>query len=98
MNEKKFKIRYRGSWFWLIFWLILFFPVGFALLFTSSSFETSKATYDFKYDGSRFWVAFWTLFFFPIAIILLFLNGFSVTTTPATPLPPSIEGPGNHTV
>jgi hypothetical protein len=82
MNEKKFRINYRGSFFWLIFWTIIFFPIALALLFTDSSIDTSRNTYDYRYSGSRFWLCFWILIFFPIAILLLFLNGVSVTTTP----------------
>lgn len=75
---KYFKINYPGSRFWLIFWLILFFPIALALLFTASTFIINEKSYTFSYDGSRFWLAFWVLIFFPIAIILLFLNGVNV--------------------
>lgn len=74
------KLHYRGSYFWLIFWLIIFFPIAFVLLLTASTFDLNGATYTFQYDGSRFWLCFWVLVFFPIAFVLLFLNGYSVTT------------------
>lgn len=27
-NNSAFYLRYRGSWFWVIFWAILFFPIA----------------------------------------------------------------------
>lgn len=79
MEKKEMKLHYRGSILLLIFWLIIFFPVAFVLLFTACSFDVNDKTYNFQYDGSRFWLAFWTLIFFPIAFILIFINGLSVT-------------------
>lgn len=79
MHTKRFKIQYRGSIFWLIFWLILFFPIAFVLLLTATSFEARHTIYHLSYDGSRFWLGFWVLVFFPVAFLLLFLNGLSVT-------------------
>lgn len=79
MVEKGIKVNYRGSLFWLIFWIIVFFPIALALLFTACSFDVNETTYNFQYNGSRFWLGFWVLFFFPIAFLLLFLNGVSVT-------------------
>lgn len=72
------KVHYRSSIFWLIFWLIVFFPIAFVLLLTDCSFVVNQTTYDLSYDGSRFWLCFWVLVFFPVAFILLFVNGFSV--------------------
>jgi len=74
----KFKIHYRYSLLWLIFWIIVFFPIALVLLLTGVGFETEKRIYHIVYDGSRGWLAFWTLVFFPIAFVLLFLNGISV--------------------
>lgn len=79
MNTRNFKIQYRGSFFWLIFWLIVFFPIAFVLLLTDISIEANYTIYTIVYKGSRFWLAFWVLFFFPIAFLLLFLNGLSIT-------------------
>lgn len=76
---KSFKVHYRGSYFWLIFWIIFFFPIALALLFTACSFDVGETCYNIRYDGSRFWLGFWILVFFPIAFLLLFLNGVSVT-------------------
>jgi hypothetical protein len=78
-TTSRFKIQYRGCIFWLIFWLIVFFPIAFVLLLTDTSFEVNQSTYTIQYNGSRFWLGFWVLFFFPIAFLLLFLNGLSLT-------------------
>ena len=78
MNDKRFKLHYRGSLFWLIFWVIVFFPIAFVLLLTASTFQINQTTYNLEYDGSRFWLGFWVLVFFPVAFILLFMNGLSV--------------------
>ncbi len=95
MSESKFKLDYRGSLFWLIFWIIIFFPIALVLLFTASSFHIGDKTYILKYDGSRFWLGFWTLFFFPIAFLLLFLNGYSATVVDDAHL---IENKRDHDV
>ena len=75
---KNVKVNYKGSLFWLFFWVIIFFPVALTLLFSASTFVFDKTTYIFKYNGSRFWLCFWVIFFFPIAFVLIFLKGFSV--------------------
>ncbi|MBA3958075.1 MAG: hypothetical protein H0X51_06755 [Parachlamydiaceae bacterium] len=80
MITKGVKLNYRGSLAWLIFWLIIFFPIAFVLLLTDSSFELNNTVYNLSYDGSRVWLCFWVLIFFPIAFLLLFTNGVSVTT------------------
>ncbi|WP_068469326.1 hypothetical protein [Candidatus Protochlamydia phocaeensis] len=78
MDTRRAKLQYRGSLVWLIFWLIVFFPIALVLLFTASAFELNQTTYDFQYNGSRFWLCFWILVFFPLAFLLLFINGISV--------------------
>lgn len=78
MAERKFKLDYRGSVLWLIFWVIFFFPIALVLLLTTSTFEISNTVYHLDYEGSRFWLCFWTLVFFPVAFILLFANGLNV--------------------
>jgi choline-glycine betaine transporter len=80
MPETNFKLHYRGSLFWLIFWFIVFFPIAFVLLLTACTFTINDTTYNLQYDGSRFWLGFWVLVFFPIAFVLLLVNGLSVTT------------------
>lgn len=81
MSTQKLRIRYRESLFWLIFWIIIFFPIALVLFFTGSDFIKNDVTHHLRYDGSRFWLCFWVLVFFPIAFILFFLNGFSIKTS-----------------
>lgn len=78
MSSQKLKIQYRGSLLWMIFWIIVFFPIALVLFFTGTNFIKNETTYHLHYDGSKFWLCFWTLVFFPIAFILLFYNGISV--------------------
>lgn len=78
MESSSFKLHYRGSIFWLIFWIIIFFPIALVLLLTACSFKLNDTTYDLQYDGSRFWLCFWVVAFFPVAFVLLFINGFTV--------------------
>lgn len=85
MNTSTFKIHYNGSLPWLIFWIIIFFPIALVLLFTAISFEVGATTYTIKYDGSRFWLGFWVLVFFPVAFVLLFLNGYTVIVNKKEP-------------
>lgn len=85
MASKQFKVHYNGSLLWLIFWIIVFFPIALVLLFTAISFEVGDSTYSIKYDGSRFWLGFWTLVFFPVAFILIFLNGYTVSSEEINP-------------
>lgn len=91
MSDRKFKIHYRGSLFWLIFWFIFFFPLGFVLLFSDSTFDVGETSVDFQYAGSKFWLGFWVLIFFPVAIALLLLNGFSIKSTPRVEPPNPIN-------
>jgi ABC-type dipeptide/oligopeptide/nickel transport system permease component len=82
MATKKMNVKYNGSLFWLIFWLIIFFPIALALFFTGCSYDSNGATHSLKYEGSRFWLCFWILFFFPVAFVLFFIKGFTITSTP----------------
>jgi hypothetical protein len=80
VTEKKIKIEYSASKGWLIFWVIVFFPVALVLLVTAGRFELGGNTYSMKYDGSRNWLCFWIIVCFPIAFLLLLLNGVSLVT------------------
>lgn len=75
MATTEYKLHYEGSIFWLVFWLILFFPIALVLLFTGSGFKAAGKTYSFRYVGSRFWVCFWLVLFFPLAFVLMAANG-----------------------
>ena len=78
MAEKKMKFEYAGSIFWLIFWLIVFFPIGVILMFTDGKTKVDGKVYYVRYEGSRFWLCFWFIGCFPIALLLLVLNGISL--------------------
>jgi len=87
MTLKRVKIHYSGSLFWLVFWLIVFFPVAFVLIATGGRFELDENIYSIKYDGSRNWLCFWAVVFFPIVLILVLINGFSVEVQTKTEAP-----------
>ena len=72
------QLHYSGSKGWLIFWLVLVFPIGMMLLATSGEFEVNGSRYFLRYNGSRGWLCFWTVICFPVAVLLLLLNGLSV--------------------
>lgn len=80
VTEKKIKVNYSGSKGWLIFWIIIFFPVALVLLATAGRFELGGHTYYVKYDGSLNWLCFWVIVLFPVAFLLLLLNGVSLVT------------------
>ena len=80
MSKSEYRLRYRYSLFWLIFWTVLFFPVALVLALTGLYYCTNHTATFFRYGGSRGWLAFWTLVFFPVAILLLVFNGISVVT------------------
>ena len=75
---KTFKLKYNYSIFWLIFFVIFFFPIALMLLMTGCTFEGQNVSYTVHYHGSRFWLGFWTLAFFPISLLLLIFNGVSL--------------------
>lgn len=80
INKRGVRLHYRYSLVWVIFWIIVFFPVALTLLITGSSFEYNGQTHIVNYNGSRFWLCFWIVVFFPIAFLLLFINGTSLTS------------------
>lgn len=77
MKETCFRLQYRASKFWLVFWCIFCFPIALVLLLTASTCRIKQTTYYLNYDGSRFWLCFWVVVFFPVAFVLWFSNGFS---------------------
>ncbi|MBI2712075.1 MAG: hypothetical protein HYX41_04315 [Bdellovibrio sp.] len=80
MEKKRIHLSYPGSKGWLIFWLIVLFPVALVLLFTLAEFEMDGKTYRIQYNGSRGWLAFWWVCLFPVGVLLFFLNGFELIT------------------
>lgn len=77
MANSRSKIYYRGSIFWLIFWLIVFFPIAIVLMALNATCDINGRCYYIEYDGSLFWLFFWAIVFFPIALVLLIINGLS---------------------
>jgi len=75
MQTKTYRIHYSGSKFWMIFWLLIFFPIGLVLLATHMRVVSHHKEIHFEYQGARFWLYFWALFFFPIMLFLLVFNG-----------------------
>ncbi len=82
---KTYRISYPHSKFWLIFWMLIFFPIGLVLLSRLKLVSTNQ-TSSWVYEGDRFWLYFWAVFLFPVAILLLILKGTLVV----------IENPDNH--
>lgn len=76
--KKRYPLKYRGSIFWFIFFLIIFFPIAIVLFIKNSAILMENQYFRFNYDGSYGWLYFWAIFFFPIAIILVFLNGIDI--------------------
>ncbi len=91
MSKSEFKMRYRYSIGWLIFWVIVFFPIAIVLMATGCYMETDSNRYYLQYEGSRKWLAFWTLVFFPVALVLLLVNGCGWVIEEETPLSPQIQ-------
>ena len=75
---EKYRLNYRGRLVWLIFWIIVFFPIALFLLFAEGEFLSPEEKLYFEYDGSRFWFGYWLLVFFPVALLLLALNGLAM--------------------
>ncbi len=68
------RLKYPYSKFWLVFWIIIFLPIGLVLLSRLESVSLTEIK-RWKYKGARFWLYFWAVLFFPIVILLLILNG-----------------------
>ena len=74
----EYPLSYRGNIIWPILFLLLFPPVGIALVGLNTSVRRDGVNYSLHYRGSEAWLVFWTVLFFPVAIILGVLNGFDV--------------------
>lgn len=76
MTFGDYKYKFDGPLGWLIFWIIIFFPIAILILITDGYLTKMNRTYRIlKYDGSRFWLGFWFVVFFPVCIVLLLLFG-----------------------
>ncbi len=75
---QRYPLKYRGSLFWFIFFLIIFFPIAIILFIKNATILKEDHYYSFNYNGAYGWLFFWVILFFPIAIILLFINGVDI--------------------
>lgn len=81
METKKYRLKYPRSKFWLIFWILIFLPIGLVLLFSNLRIISGHRAFRWEYEGARFWLYFWALLFFPIALLLGLFKGSFVMTT-----------------
>jgi len=75
MSVDRLRIKYSHSKFWLIFWLLILFPVGLVLLLNYAELTSNTRVFKVKYRGEKFWLYFWAIVFFPITILLFLFNG-----------------------
>lgn len=82
-NTKRYAspIRYTGNLFWLIFFLIVFLPIGLVSLLRNGQIVTSHTQYTVDYHGDWFWLYFWAIFCFPISGLLLLIKGVDLVET-----------------
>jgi hypothetical protein len=71
MEESRF--RYPYSKFWVIFWIIIYFPIALVLLSRLEKVSQTEIK-KWEYRGNRFWLYFWAVLFFPVSFVLLLLN------------------------
>lgn len=71
-------IRYEGNLFFLIFFLIIWLPVGVLLLMKNGRIATARSAFFLYYHGAWGWLFLWGILFFPIAILLLVIKGTDV--------------------
>lgn len=76
--KHRYPFQYRGNLFWLIFFLILFFPIAIVLIIKNAGIIKNKKYLALSYRGRYGWLIFWSIFFFPIAIILVILKGVDI--------------------
>ena len=75
MSKERFQLKYDRSKFWLILWLVVFFPIAIVLALSHLKIVSGSRTYQMEYDGARLWLYFWALIFCPVLILLFVLNG-----------------------
>ena len=74
MSSGQFRFRYTRSKFWLVFWILVFFPFGLVLLINHTECIGNEQILKLEYNGSKFWLFFWTILFFPMAILLFWFK------------------------
>jgi len=73
-----YPLKYAGSLFGLIFFLIFWPPLGIFLLLKNLRFIKEGAIFYLRYRGSWGWLIFWAVVFFPIAILIMAICGADV--------------------
>lgn len=71
-------LRYAGNLFLLIFFLIIWMPLGVLLLMKNGRIATERSCFFLHYHGKWGWLFFWGILFFPVAILLLLIKGLDV--------------------
>jgi hypothetical protein len=69
---------YGGNLFFLILFLIIWFPIGILLLMRNGSITKENSRFYLRYHGSWGWLYFWGFLFFPITVILLLVKGIDI--------------------
>ena len=69
---------YKGSYFWLVLFLLILPPFGFCLLIKGLRVTINHVVYFVHYKGTYLWLLLWAFACFPIAFILAFINGFDL--------------------
>jgi len=69
---------YSGNLFFLVFFLIIWLPVGILLLVKNGSIARGKSRVYLSYRGKWGWLFFWGVLFFPISVLLLLIKGVDV--------------------
>ena len=69
---------YSGNLFFLILFLIIWFPIGILLLMRNGSITKENSRFYLHYHGTWGWLYFWGFLFFPVAVILLLIKGVDV--------------------
>ena len=71
-------LRYKGNVFFLIFFLILWIPIGILLLLENAYFIQNTSRFRLKYHGCWEWLYFWAIILFPVAIALMVIKGIDI--------------------
>jgi hypothetical protein len=73
-----YPLKYDGSIFWLLFFLIFWPPLAFFLLLMNARFVKVDSIFYLRYRGSWGWLIFWAVVFFPLAILIMAVCGADV--------------------
>jgi hypothetical protein len=77
-TRRVYPLKYNGSIFWLIFFLIFHMPLAFFLLLMNARFVKDNSIFYLCCRGSWGWIIFWAILFFPIAMLVMLFCGVDV--------------------